>query len=321
MCLEASPGNDVATDVLYESYEEFCNQQVFNPIGDKTFYRRIRKPIFRHYQSNHSVLEREATDKNGNPVHDEDGNTITERVKGYKNLAIKSKALWPQPYSESPIFFLPSKLTREDILDESKLEQALNNTTSPLMQLLLKKYITPAKQKPSKQQKLDQHDEADSTEIIKSDSQKTSRQVLVDGLNGFIESQLDYEAIEPLTKDIKLGEITRIFLKEESEFPTDLTRFKRFLLEDVFPDAICKLAAKGKPSKPKPSQKTFTTPAATTPAAATPATTAPPATAPAVTPPPPTAPVATPPTQSGTDKKEDVPVPFQDPVTEKDVPF
>ena len=257
MCLEASPGNDVATDVLYESYEEFCNQQVFNPIGDKTFYRRIRKPIFRHYQSNHSVLEREATDKNGNPVHDEDGNTITERVKGYKNLAIKSKALWPQPYSESPIFFLPSKLTREDILDESKLEQALNNTTSPLMQLLLKKYITPAKQKPSKQQKLDQHDEADSTEIIKSDSQKTSRQVLVDGLNGFIESQLDYEAIEPLTKDIKLGEITRIFLKEESEFPTDLTRFKRFLLEDVFPDAICKLAAKGKPSKPKPSQKTF----------------------------------------------------------------
>lgn len=305
-CLEASPGNDVATDDLYESYEEFCNQQVFNPIGDKTFYRRIRKPIFRHYQSNHAVLEREATDEDGNPLHDEGGNTITERVKGYKNLAVKSQALWPQPYSESPIFFLSSKLTKEDILDESKLEQALNNATSPLMQHLLKKHIALAKQKPSKQQKSGENNKAASKETEKPDSQKNGRQALLEGLNSFIESQLDYKAIGELIKDIKLGEMTQVFLKEESEFPTDLTRFRRFILEDAFPDAICKLADKGKSAKSKPSPKSSHTPATATPATTTPA-------APAS---------ATPtPVQSGADKNGGVPVPFPDPPTEEEVPY
>lgn len=289
-CLEASREKDVATDKLYEAYEEFCNQQVFNPIGEKTFYRRIRKPIFRHYQSNHAVLER--------TTRNEAGDEFTERVKGYKKLAIKSNALWPQPYSESPIFFLSSKLTKEDILDESKLKQALNHTTSSLMQHLLKNHIAPAKQKQSKQQKSGENNEGASTEAEKPDSQKNSRPALLAGLNSFIESQLDHKAIGELIKDIKLGEMTQVFLKEKSEFPTDLTRFRRFVLEDAFPDAICKLADKGKSAKSKPSPTTSDTPAGVTPVTTPPA-----------------------PAQAGTNQNEDIPASLPKTDTEIHVQF
>ena len=319
-CLEASPGNDIPTDKLHEQYEEFCNQQVFNPIGDKTFYRRIRKPIFRHYESNHSILQLPKLDENGGPIYDDDGKLVKERVKGYKNLTVKSEAYWPQPYADSAIFFPPSKLSQEDILDENKLEESLlKDTASSFMQSLLKDFITPIRQKQNKP-KQGETGESDSIRNQKTDAQKNNKQLLVEGLNAFIESQQSYKEIAPLIEGVKLGEMARVlaqvFIKDETEFPTDLTRFKRFLLEDVFPDAICKLAAKGKPSKPKPSPKASTTPVVATPVATAPVTTAPVTTAPVAT-----APVATAPTpQSGVEKTE-IPIPSPPKDAGDDVPF
>jgi P4 family phage/plasmid primase-like protien len=213
-CIEASPGKEVTTDRLYKQYVEFCHQQVFNPIPEEVFQKRIRTPLFQLYGAEGSDNVKEGD----NP-----------KVRGYLQVDVKPQAKWPPRHRIGSSGNSDPRIAKGDILKVDNLVGKLNDVKNPAAQWVLGTFIL------EQRQKLSAHffgGAASATAVL---------EWLPAALNRFVGGPLDLKEARLATKGVVLRPDTAKLLDLEPDYPGDVARLKRMLLEDVFGDELAKM--------------------------------------------------------------------------------
>ena len=224
-CLKAQPGSSVLSAELYQSYLEFCNQQILNPIDETLFFRVILAPIFRLYQAQQS--------ENIVPPKG-------RRGRGYKQIAIKPESEWPAPYRIQKDFVEIPSITEKDLLNIEGLRRKLADETNPAYRWVWQSVATPDRKN------LEASHRSDDTALSADQKEKSIAQSLVGGLNKFLKDKVYYKQAHSNCAAVMLRPETAALLKMEPQVNADVRRLKRLLLEDIFPEELAKIP--GRPS-------------------------------------------------------------------------
>ena len=217
-CVEASPGKAVASRTLYKNYLEFCDQQVFNPIDEELFYKRIRFPLFQLHQA-------EASE---NLPHAD-----TESRRGYRQIAIKPCSKWPPRYSIPSDYLSPTKISEEDIRNHEGMRAKLNDKGNAGCQWVWADFTKEEKEAIARAHS---GGDGESTTILK---------ILTAGLTRFVKSRLDYDKAMPAIAAVGPRSETNSLLEQRPTVAADVHRLKRMLLEDMFPSELARMQEAG----------------------------------------------------------------------------
>ena len=215
-CLEASPGTTVTSAELYKKYEDFCDRQVFNPIDENTFYRRIRKPIYRFYHSIPGEVDLKAE------VNKSPGQGKVPRLKGYKGLRIKPESQWPPLSGEVMANAEYRKFSEKGVRDARGMISKLKDKSDPAF-VWLEQRLRPEAQAGVRAYE----DNTDRVALIKK---------IVADLNSIVNYPLIYDK-ERFGK-VKLRELTRALLRQDPETDIEIRLLNKLLIEDVFADDL-----------------------------------------------------------------------------------
>ena len=228
-CIEALPKAEVASSDMYNSYKEFCNQQVINPMPDDLFYKRVLKPLVQLYQAEPSE----------NVI-----NKIGERGRGYKQIRVRFESTWPPRYNFQEPEPILTAISEKDILNAEGLKAKFADKQNPAYQWVWK-YFTKADQEILLADKPVAKDQTSGAE-----NQKKSASILsslVAGLNKFIGETMYYSKKElAAIAAVPQRPDTIALLEKRPKGTSDVNRLKRFLLEDIFPSELARVPSSAK---------------------------------------------------------------------------
>jgi len=228
-CIEAYPKSEVASSDMYDSYKDFCNQQVINPMPDDLFYKRVLKPLVQLYQAvpSENII-----------------NKVGERGRGYKQIRVRFVTAWPPRYNFQEPEPILTAISEKDILNAEGLRAKFADKQNPASQWVWK-YFAKADQEIILANKPDAKDQTNGAE-----NQKKSASILsslVAGLNKFIGEAMHYSKKElAAIAAVPQRPDTIALLKIKPKGTSDVNRLKRFLLEDIFPSELARVPSSAK---------------------------------------------------------------------------